>query len=215
MAISRTEAALYAYITGRVLPTKTTRTAFKALVGTAIRAAQIATPRLAAAYGPAMAGVPAIPGAAVAGPPLAGAALGGAFLASEPGQALLEGAEQSGRDTRDRANVAFSVLGGEYRKKKRRTKQTLYNKAVKAGMEALKRSKSRGKPGTINNPKAAFSDVNKVASAIYAGKKVAKKGPKAVIGRAVRKVLGVKTAGTRRTTTKPKGKGYTITTRKK
>ena len=49
MAISRTEAALYAYITGRVLPTKTTRTAFKALVGTAIRAAQIATPRLAAA----------------------------------------------------------------------------------------------------------------------------------------------------------------------
>ena len=79
-------------------------------------------------------------------------------------------------------------------------------------MEALKRSKSRGKPGTINNPKAAFSDVNKVASAIYAGKPAPKgKGPRAVIGRAVRKVLGVKT---RRSTTKPKGKGYTIKVRK-
>jgi hypothetical protein len=212
MAISKTEAALYAFITGRVLPSGTTRAAFKALVGTAIVAAQAAAPRLAAAYGPAIAGVPAIPGAAVAGPPLAGAALGSAFLASDPGQALLEGAEQSGRDTRDRANTAFRVLEGEYFKKKRRTKQTLYNKAVKVGMEALKKSKSRGKPGTINNPKKAFADVNKVTSAIYAGKPAPKgKGPRAIIGRAVRKVLGVKT---RRSTTKPKSKLYTIAVRK-
>ena len=212
MAISRTEAALYAFITGRLLPSGTTRTAFKALVGSAILAGQKVLPRVAAAYTPAIAGVPTIPGAATVGPPAAGAALGGAFLASEPGQALLEGAEQSGADTRDRANMAFRVLEGEYFKKKRRTKQTLYNKAVKVGMEALKKSKSRGKPGTINNPKAAFADVNKVASAIYAGKPAPKgKGPRAVIGRAVRKVLGVKT---RRSTPKPKGKGYTITVRK-
>jgi hypothetical protein len=214
MALSKSEIALYAYITGRLLPKGTTRTAFKALVGTAIVAGKAAAPRLAAAYGPAIAGVPAIPGAAAAAPVVAGSALGGAFLASPPGEALLGMAEQSGRDTRDRADVALEVLAGKVERRKRRTKQTLYNKAVKVGMEALKRSKSRGKPGTINNPKKAFADVNKVASAIYAGKKVAKKGPKAVIGRAVRKILGVKTAGTRRSTTKPKGKGYTITVRK-
>ena len=75
MAISRTEAAMYAYITGRGLPKGTTRTAFKALVGTAIRGAQLAAPRLAAAYGPALAGTPAalaaarlVPGLAISKP---------------------------------------------------------------------------------------------------------------------------------------------------
>ena len=116
MAISKTEAAMYAYITGRVLPKGTTRTAFKALVGAAIRAAQLASPRLAAAYGPALAGTPAVLGAA---PAVTGAALGLGALATPPGQALLEAAEASGRESRDRFDVALEVLEPKVTEKKR------------------------------------------------------------------------------------------------
>jgi len=68
-------------------------------------------------------------------------------------------------------------------------KLSKFNKAVKAGMSAVKSSTSYGKKGTINNARKAFSAVTKVASKVRQGKKVAVKGIQGKIARAVRKIL--------------------------
>jgi len=68
-------------------------------------------------------------------------------------------------------------------------KVSKYSKAVKAGMAAVKASKFGGKKGTINNAKTVFSTVNKVASAVNKGKKVAKTGIRGVAARAIRRFL--------------------------
>lgn len=73
--------------------------------------------------------------------------------------------------------------------KPRRKIASKFNKAVKAGMAAVKNSTSYGKKGTINNAKRAFSAVTKVASKVNKGKKVATKGVTGTIARAVRKIL--------------------------
>ncbi len=67
--------------------------------------------------------------------------------------------------------------------------RTKFNKAVSAGMKAVRASKSYGKKGTINNAKRAFSAVTKVASKVNKGKKVSAKGVTGTIARAVRKIL--------------------------
>jgi len=71
----------------------------------------------------------------------------------------------------------------------RSRKKTKFNKAVSAGMAAVRKSKSFGKPGKINNAKRAFSAVTKVASKVNKGKKVLNKGVSGTIARAVRKIL--------------------------
>ena len=70
-------------------------------------------------------------------------------------------------------------------------KRTLskFNRAVKAGMAAVKRSKFMGKPGTIKNPKQAFARVNKVASTINQGRKAGTSGVVGVIKRGIGKIL--------------------------
>ena len=68
-------------------------------------------------------------------------------------------------------------------------KASKYNRAVKAGMAAVKQSKFMGKKGKISNAKAAFKTVNIVASAVNKGKKTAKSGVRGVISRAVRRIL--------------------------
>jgi|TARA_R110002020_G_scaffold140090_1_gene311330 hypothetical protein len=73
--------------------------------------------------------------------------------------------------------------------KPRRKIASKFNKAVKAGMAAVKGSTSYGKKGTINNARKAFSAVTKVASKVKQGKKVAVKGIQGKIARAVRKIL--------------------------
>jgi hypothetical protein len=79
-------------------------------------------------------------------------------------------------------------LGGPI-KRPTRKRLSKFNKAVKAGMTAVKRSKSYGKKGTINNAKKAFSAVTKVASKVNKGAKVSAKGVTGTIARAVRKIL--------------------------
>jgi len=71
----------------------------------------------------------------------------------------------------------------------RARKKTKFNKAVSAGMAAVRKSKSFGKAGTINNAKRAFSAVTKVASKVNKGKKVLNKGVSGTIARAVRRIL--------------------------
>ena len=68
-------------------------------------------------------------------------------------------------------------------------KVSKYSKAVKAAMGAVKKSKFGGKPGKISNAKSVFSTVNKVASAVNKGKKVAKTGIRGVAARAARRFL--------------------------
>ena len=56
-------------------------------------------------------------------------------------------------------------------------------------MAAVKASKFNGKKGVISNAKTTFAKVNKVASAVNKGKKVASKGVTGVIKRAVGRFL--------------------------
>jgi len=74
-------------------------------------------------------------------------------------------------------------------KKTSKKVKSKFNKAVSAGMKAVKASKSYGKKGKINNAKRAFSAVTKVASKVNRGKKVSAKGVTGTIARAVRKIL--------------------------
>ena len=75
----------------------------------------------------------------------------------------------------------------EVPKRERKRRKTVFNKAVSAGMKAVKQSTSYGKKGTINNARKAFTAVNKVASKLNQGKKVGTKGPTGVIKRAISK----------------------------
>ena len=68
-------------------------------------------------------------------------------------------------------------------------KVSKYSKAVKAGMAAVKASKFGGKKGTISNAKSTFATVNKVASAVNRGKKVATKGIRGVAAKAIKRIL--------------------------
>lgn len=98
----------------------------------------------------------------------------------------------------------------EVPKRERKRRKTVFNKAVSAGMKAVKQSTSYGKKGTINNAKKAFSAVNKVASKLNKGQKVSTKGPTGVIKRAIGKFFPKKKPVRRRN-----GKvNYTIEVRK-
>jgi hypothetical protein len=103
-----------------------------------------------------------------------GLVLGGAALASPPGQELLEAAGERGRMDRIRFEQALTDVEFGIKTKVKRTKSK-FNNAVSAGMKAVKNSTSYGKKGIINAPKKAFKTVVKVASAvnrmIKAGKK--------------------------------------------
>ena len=71
-------------------------------------------------------------------------------------------------------------------KKKPKSK---FNKAVSAGMKAIRASTSFGKKGTINNSKKAFTTVTKTASKINKGGKVAKSGITRKIGLIMKRIL--------------------------
>ena len=147
--------------------------------------------------------------AAAANPVSTGLGLGASFLASQPGQDLLARADERGAMDRIRAQQAYdlwvyenitrpaetvgditrsqSFQGAVVRKAKKKVSK--YNKAVKAGMSAVRASKFSGKKGTISNAKTAFGTVNKVVSAVNKGKKVSAKGIRGTIARAARRIL--------------------------
>ena len=106
----------------------------------------------------------------VTNPYLAGAALGYGALQTQPGQQLLEAAEQSGAQTRRDLDVALFNLTSQAEQKVKRTKSK-FNKAVSAGMKAVKDSASYGKKGIINAPKKAFKSVVSIAAKINRAKK--------------------------------------------
>ena len=106
----------------------------------------------------------------VTNPYLAGTALGYGALQTQPGQQLLEAAEQSGAQARRDLDVALFNLTAHTEQKVKKTKSK-FNKAVGAGMKAVKDSASYGKKGIINAPKKAFKSVVSIASKINRAKK--------------------------------------------
>jgi len=110
-------------------------------------------------------------------PYLAGAALGYGALQTEPGQQLLEMAEDRGRMDRIRYEQALTNLQVGVKSKVKRTK-TKFNRMVSLGMSKLKSSTSYGKKGLINAPKKAFKAVTQAASAVTKKKKLPKSGIK-------------------------------------
>ena len=138
------------------------------------------------------------PIAAVA-PVAAGAALGYGALQTGPGQDLLAAAAEAGRQSRilyERAQqnimtqpqqfeamvaAASPVSAAQVVPKFVARKKSAFNKAVSAGMKAVRASTSYGKKGTINNPKKAFSAVTKAVSAAKSGKKKPRRGIKSRI----------------------------------
>jgi len=127
----------------------------------------------------------------VTNPYVAGTALGYGALQTQPGQQLLESAEERGRMDRIRFEQALTDV--TVRAKKTKSK---FNRAVSAGMKAAKRSTSYGKKGIISAPKKVFSTVTKMASNINKARQGIRrmpvppkpKGPKSLFN-AIKKVL--------------------------
>jgi len=69
-------------------------------------------------------------------------------------------------------------------------KLSKFNKAMKAGMSAVRKSKSNGKPGKLSKPKATFGRVAKVYRALSSGRKVSSKGETGVIKRNIKRYIG-------------------------
>jgi len=79
-----------------------------------------------------------------------------------------------------------TVGAGAITRKRRPSK---FNKAIKAGMAIVKKSKSFGKPGTFSNSKKAFATVTKTVSGLKKGRKAPKTGIRGKIARAVRRYI--------------------------
>ena len=190
------ELAIAAYGLGRVLPAGSTRRAARAAVSTIVKGGRVVVPPVARAVGRT----------AYANPALAAGILGvGAYQAGLLDPAIQRAQEESFRAQENLRRIAmesevqqayeragrptFGEAAEQIITKPVRRKVSKYSKAVKVGMAAVKSSKFGGKPGKINNAKAAFKTVNLVASAVNRGKKVAKTGIRGVVARAVRKIL--------------------------
>ena len=191
MALSKQEIALYAYITGRLLPKKTTRRAFNLAVAAAIRGAQALAPvagRAAVASAPTVGRTIANP---YVGVPLAAATGTYAlqrYLDESGIQAQINEAErQAAMRYVEEGIPALEEFARTPQKVKKKAKSA-FNRGVSSAMKAVKASKFQGKPGILKNPKGTFSMVSKTVSKISKGGKVASKGVSGVIKRATAKI---------------------------
>jgi hypothetical protein len=177
------EVAIAAYGLGRILPAGSTRAAARAAVGAVVRGGRVIAPAAARA---ALA-------AARANPITSAAALGlglqqaGAFDPIE--QAIQARIDDAVNRAMAPIELAQTDIAQQAVRSVAKRKVSKYSKAVKAGMAAVKKSKFGGKRGKISNAKKTFATVNKVASAVNKGKKVATSGIRGVAARAIRKIL--------------------------
>jgi len=132
--------------------------------------------------------VRATTGIAAANPYATGALLGGAALASPPGQQLLDIAAERGRMDRIKFEQALTNLTQTTLPRAKARTKSKFNKMVSAGMKKVKASTSYGKKGTISNAKKAFAAVTKAASAVTKKKKAPKRGIKGTLMRFMRKI---------------------------
>jgi len=129
----------------------------------------------------------AAPAALAYSPVATGAALGLGALQTQPGQQLLDLAEERGRMDRIRFEQALTDLTVGVKKRSRKT-SSKFNKMVSAGMKSVKASTSYGKKGIVNAPKKAFKAVVSAASAVNRGKKLPKSGIKRRLMTIMRKI---------------------------
>lgn len=174
MAFSRLEKAMALVIGLDIAAPGFSRGAAKAAVAALARV----TPPLAAG----------VAGTAATFPITTGAALGGAALATPPGQDLLAAAAERGRMDRIRFEQALTDLTRVTIPKAKKRSKSKFNKMVSAGMKTVKASTSYGKKGTVSNAKKAFSVVTKLASGVIKGNKLPKRGVKRRIMSAMRKI---------------------------
>ena len=184
------EVAIAAYGLGRILPAGSTRAAARKAVGAVVRGGRLLAPVAAST-------------ARVAGPaavtlarqnPYAALGLGTLALqqagAFDPVTDAIEAEVQRRVGNVEQAiQIAQNPTVQNLAVQKAKRKVSKYQRAIKAGMAAVKKSKFGGKPGKISNAKTAFSTVNKVASAVNKGKKVATSGIRGVAARAIRRIL--------------------------
>ena len=168
-----------AYGLGRTLPAGSTRAAARKATTAIVKTGKIVVPAAAGA-------------ARAAAPPLARGALQVARAIPYATAALLGyGAYESGLLDPVTESVQDQVVEPIVTPIKRsgRRSRTKFNRAISAGMTAVRSSKFYGKKGAINNAKRAFSAVTKTASKVNAGKKVSSKGVTGTIKRAVMSIL--------------------------
>ena len=194
------EVAIAAYGLGRILPAGSTRAAVRAAVSAVTRGGKVISPPIArGAVGVTRAAVGGLAGVARRNP----YALAGLTAAEAYRQGVFDSQIDAFQDAaaatpdliRDVAAESIEAVGFgpdvpptivPLRKKRKISK---YQKAVKAGMAAVKRSKFGGKKGKISNAKSTFATVNKVASAVNKGKKVTATGLRGVAARAIKGIL--------------------------
>jgi hypothetical protein len=184
------EVAIAAYGLGRILPAGSTRAAARAAVGAVVRGGRVIAP--AAARAAPVVGRGAL-AAARANPITSAAALGLGLQQAGAFDPIEEAIQARIDDAVDRAMAPIELAQTDIAQQAVRSvakrKVSKYSKAVKAGMAAVKKSKFGGKRGKISNAKKTFATVNKVASAVNKGKKVATSGIRGVAARAIRKIL--------------------------
>lgn len=182
MAISKAEAAMYAYITGRVLPKGTSRAVLRAAYKGAISAGtfvagRVSPPVARGALGVGRAALGAGAGFARRNPAIAVGT--GLYALNELG--YLEEVKDT-LATGNRAGMEavqqefIEPVRVQARRAKKRTNK--FAKAVGAGIKGIKKSTSMGKKGVITAPKKAFAKVTKIASTINKAKKMKLKLPK-------------------------------------
>ena len=168
-----------AYGLGRALPQGSTRRAARAAANAIVKSGKIVIPATAQAT-------------RAAAPPLARGAvqLARANPAVATGATLLALQQAGLLDPIIEPTQEFVeeevVMPIKANVKKRKTN---FNKAVSAGMKAVKKSTYMGAKGKLNNAKKAFGKVTKTVSRINKGAKVSAKGVTGTIKRAVKGII--------------------------
>ena len=191
------EVAIAAYGLGRVLPAGSTRAAARSIVGRIVRGGKVIVPPVARAVGRT----------AYSNPALAAGILGvGAYQSGALDPAIQRAQEES---FRAQENLKRQIMESEIQRAYERAGQptfgeaveqlvpiakkrtvSKFNRAMKAGMAAVKKSKLNGKPGKLRSPKATFARIAKVAKAMNSGKKVSNKGETGLIQRNIKRYIG-------------------------
>jgi hypothetical protein len=109
----------------------------------------------------------------------------------DTGRAMMPGLQEEwGRFTTEGPKPITGVLLPEARIPRiSKRKPSKFNKAVSAGMKAVKKSKFLGKPGKFTNSKKAFGTVTRTVSRLRKGSKVSSKGVLGTIKRAVKRYI--------------------------
>jgi len=190
------EVAIAAYGLGRILPAGSTTAAARSVVGSIVRGGKVIVPPVARAVGRT----------AVANPALAAGILGtAAYQAGYLDPAIQRAQEESFR-AQERlrqmyiepvAQAGYNPIYGDVQDvivkggpKVAKRKLTKFNRAVKAGMKAVKDSRYSGPKGKVRNPKVTLARIAKVFKAKKAGKKVSTKGETGLISRNIKRYIG-------------------------